>query len=146
MSISNQNQLSDLAVILMQQQGLLFTNTDEAEHCKLGLVQELGDITAHAQIFFVEGLQLLNQLNQPIIKATVQQLLAHPDSYEELQKIQQSAVLNEPKTQKLFYEAVNSFYDCGDTHREQCVTSVLLVLFPFASYPPVFEMAGLTGL
>jgi predicted Zn-dependent protease len=35
----------------------------------------------------------------------------------------------------MFSEAVNSYYDCGDYHLEECVISVLLTLFPLEPQP-----------
>ncbi len=125
-----QQQIDQIATDVMQQQGLVFDTIAEAERYKSGIVQKLDESVQLAQTHFFEGLHLLRHVEQHFVKATVNDLLAHRTSPAEINNRLAAILRKEPRAEEYFCDAVNSFFDCGDFHREQCVLTVLLALFP----------------
>ena len=127
--------LSDIAVMVAQQQGLQFNNHKEAQTHIKNTTFKLQQMLQQSSAMFLEGLKHLSEKNNYPAAEVTQQILKHLNSPEKISNIIETQIIKNEHSLEVFSEAVNSFYGCGDFHVEECVISVLLTLFPLEPQP-----------
>lgn len=129
------NMIQDLVVAVTQHQGVQFNSLKEAEAYAADMKHNMQHMFDQSQVIFKVGLEHLSQKWTGFVADICKKLLAHINQLEEVAKIVQTDIQPNPDALKLFSEAVNSFYDCGDFELEQSVLSVFLMLFPMYPQP-----------
>jgi len=127
--------LNELAVMLVQQQGIHFATHKEAEKHLDNTTVQLRELLQQSSTMFIEGLKYLSETNHQLVADITGQLLKNIQSPKEMAAIIESNILKNDRSLEIFSAAVNSFYGCGDYHTEECVISVLLTLFPLEPQP-----------
>jgi tetratricopeptide (TPR) repeat protein len=131
----NEKSLNDLAIRLVKEQGLQFATYQEAQAKIQQTVTYLRTLLQRGRAFYIEGLKYLSEKTQYPAAEIASQLLKNVDAYRETAEIIETNIVNDIYSLEKFSDAVNSFYDCGDYHVEECVISVLLTLFPMEPQP-----------
>ena len=127
--------IEDLAVAVAQQQGIQFKSLKDAEEHTKKTKQEIQHLFQQNSVLIKEGLQTYSDKCDGFVADISRRILNSLESPEEINKIVTSEIQGNTEALKLFSEAANSFYDCGDFHLEQCVLSVFLMLFPLYPQP-----------
>lgn len=127
--------IEDLAVAVTQQQGIQFKSLKDAEEHTKQTRQQIHHLFEQNSSLIKEGLQIYSEKCSGFVADVSQRLLDNLGSPEEINKIVTNELKENAEALKLFSEAANSFYDCGDFHVEQCVLSVFLMLFPVFPQP-----------
>lgn len=127
--------IENLAEAVTQQQGIEFKSLKDAEEHAKKTSQEIRHLFEQSTVVLGEGLQRLSDEKTGYVGDVSKKLLANLGTPVEMVKIIEAEVRPNSDALKLFSEAVNSYYDCGDFHIEQCVLSVFLMLFPLYPQP-----------
>jgi len=127
--------LGELAVMLVQQQGIHFATHKEAEKHLDNTTTQLRELLQQSSTMFIEGLKYLTEKNHQPVSDITRQLLEHIQNPKEMAAIIEANILKNERSLEMFSATVNSFYGCGDYHIEECVISVLLTLFPLEPQP-----------
>jgi tetratricopeptide (TPR) repeat protein len=86
----------------------------------------------------MEGLCILRDQGQGYVASISKKIIQHLESSKKLSQLIENEIIKNEQSMSLFMDAVDSFYDCGDFHQEQCVISVMLALFPLNPQPYVY--------
>ena len=127
--------IEDLAVAVTQQQGIQFKSLKDAEEHAKQTSQQIHHLFEQNSKLIQEGLRIYSEKCTGFVADVSQRLLDNLGSPEEVNKIVTNELKENVDALKLFSEAANAFYDCGDFHVEQCVLSVFLMLFPVFPQP-----------
>ena len=127
--------IDDLAVAVAQQQGVQFKSLKEAEEHTKRTTQQIHQLFEQNSLLIKEGLKVYSEQSTRFVADISSRLLANLENPAEINKILTTEIQGNTEALKLFSEAANSFYDCGDFHVEQCVLSVFLMLFPLFPQP-----------
>lgn len=127
--------IEKLTEAVTQQQGIDFKNQKDAEEHAKKTSQEIRHLFQQSNIVLGEGLKCLSEQKTGFVGDVSKKLLDNLASPVEMVKIIEAEIRNNQEALKMFSEAVNSYYDCGDYHLEQCVLSVFLMLFPLYPQP-----------
>ena len=127
--------IEDLAVAVTQQQGIQFSSLKDAEEHTKKTTKQIHHLFEQNSKLIQEGLQIYSEKCTGYVADVSQRLIDNLGSPEEVNKIVTNELKENVEALKLFSEAANSFYDCGDFHVEQCVLSVFLMLFPVFPQP-----------
>ena len=127
--------LNDISFMIARHQGLQFNNQKEVDRHVTTTTQQLKEMMQQSNSMFIEGLKYLIETNQQPVADISSQILGNLDTPEKMVPIIESQIINNDDSLRLFSEAVNSYYGCGDFHTEECVISVLLTLFPMEPQP-----------
>lgn len=127
--------LNDIAVMVARQQGLQFNSSREVQNHVDNTTQQLKEMLQKSNEMFIEGLTLLTGTQQHPVAEISRELLENSAAPEKMVKLIEHHIINNDDSLKIFSEAVNSFYGCGNFHSEECVISVLLTLFPMEPQP-----------
>ena len=127
--------LNNIAVMVARHQGLQFNNQKEVQNHVAATTQQLKDMLQQSNAMFVEGLQLLAASPNQAAAEIVKKLLGNMETPDQMVRIIETHIINNDDSLKIFSEAVNSFYGCGNFHHEECVISALLTLFPMEPQP-----------
>jgi len=120
--------LNDISFMIARHQGLQFNNQKEVDRHVTSTTQQLKDMMQQSN-------EMLIETKQHPVADIASQILESMDTPEKMVPIIESQIINNDDSLKLFSEAVNSYYGCGDFHTEECVISVLLTLFPMEPQP-----------
>ncbi|MCD6025598.1 MAG: hypothetical protein K0R08_117 [Solimicrobium sp.] len=127
--------IKEIAVAVAQQQGIQFKSLKEANDHTEKTTQEILHLLQQSNTILQEGLQILSEKSTGFVADFSKKLLDQLQSPGPFTKIVAEDLQQNEQALKLFSEAVNSFYDCGDYHIEQCVLSVFMMLFPLYPQP-----------
>lgn len=127
--------LYELAEMIIRQQGLQFNSHHEAQHQIQKTMARLREQLGQSNALFVEGLTYLIGKSEPRVADIARKIYAQLAVPAKVAEIIDSEIIKNPESLHLFVAAVNTFYDCGDFHVEECVMSVLLTLFPMDPQP-----------
>lgn len=127
--------LNELTDMVIRQQGIQFDSIQEAQRYKSETTCKLKRLLLQNNTMFVEGLKYLIESDTQPVAEIARKIYAHLDSPNEVAEIIEAEIIKNKDSLKLFSEAVNMFYGCGDFHIEECVLSVLLTLFPMEPQP-----------
>lgn len=129
------NYIQDLVVAITQQQGLHFNSLKEANAHNKKTTLEIRQLLKQSSVVLKEGLNILSKKSTGFVADISKKLLTHLHTPEKIAQIMDAEINENAEALKQFSAAVNSFYDCGDYHLEQCVLSVFLMLFPLYPQP-----------
>jgi len=134
--------ISNITQLVMQNQGLQFTTHREAQQHLEKTRTEIRKLMRQSNALFVEGLQYLAQSSlgdlHAYVASVAAKMLKNLDSAKKLKKIIDADVLHKELSLLFFSDAVNEFHECGDYHKELCVISVLIALFPLNAQPYIY--------
>ncbi|MET3107434.1 hypothetical protein AAKU67_001498 [Oxalobacteraceae bacterium GrIS 2.11] len=141
MRIEFDKYLEGIAISVTQQQGLNFSNYNDAQQHLKKTKSEIYSYIQKGNELFMEGLRVLQEKNHGHVHGYVagvaDKLLKNLKSGKKLKRAVDEVLQNEHSL-RFFAEAAKSFYDCGDYHREQCVIAVLMGLFPLNPQPYIY--------
>jgi len=136
------NFIDNVTQVVLQNQGLHFASQREAQQHLDKTRTEIRSLMRQSNALFVEGLNHLAQNSlghaHPYVATVAAKMLKNLDSAKKLKKIIDADVIGRELSLLFFSDAVNAFYDCGDYHKELCVISVLIALFPLNAQPYVY--------
>ena len=127
--------LDELAEMVTVQENIQFGSEKEAQRHVEATSAKLHDLLQQSSTMFLEGLKHLSGAQHGAVGEIASQLRQHLTDSKKMDEIVQTQVANNPHSLELFSEAVNSYYDCGDYHCEECVIAVMLTLFPLEPQP-----------
>ncbi|MET3107128.1 tetratricopeptide (TPR) repeat protein [Oxalobacteraceae bacterium GrIS 2.11] len=127
--------LNELAEMVVRQQGIHFESHTEARSYVKDTTEKLEQLLARGNAMFIEGLRHLIARNQQPVAELASKIVDNLAAPDRVAEIIDRDILKNPASLRLFSEAVNSFYDCGNYQVEESVISVLLTLFPMEPQP-----------
>jgi tetratricopeptide (TPR) repeat protein len=121
--------------MMAEQQGVHFDTQREADDFVRKNVDELQRMFRQNSELVMEGLRLLSNVEQRAVSELAKTLLEQTNAPAAFAKTIQTDVADNPAMLRSFSKAINSFYDCGDFHAEECVMAVFMALFPMEAQP-----------
>lgn len=130
--------LENIAEAVCQHRGLSFATQQEMQRCLDRTRQEILTLRDQACADLIEGLTILRETTgghvRNYVSGVAASLLDNVNSLEALSDIIEKLWLDE-RSLLYFNDVIDSFYDCGDYHREHCLITVYLTLFPLNPQP-----------
>ena len=127
--------IKDIAIMVSQQQGLQFDSEQEAQQHISQTTTKLQSMLKQSSAMFLEGLKYVADSNQPPASEIARSLIQNVKYPDRMTRIIETRIVQDPDSLAHFSEVVNHYYGCGDFHREECMISVLLTLFPLEPQP-----------
>jgi len=142
MFIESDNFIDNITNLVIQNQGLSFSTHREAQLHLDKTRTDIRKLMRQSNTLFVEGLNYFAKTSlgdaHSYVTTVAAKLLKNLDSAKKLKKVIDTDIMSKELSLLYFSEAVSEFYECGDYHRELCVISVLIALFPLNAQPYVY--------
>lgn len=122
-------------IATMISQGLQFDSEKEAERHVDNTAAKLQTMLQQSSAMFQEGLRYITEARQAPVSDITHGLLNNLHKPDRINDIINKRIVKDPGSLAMFSEVVNSYYGCGDFHKEECMIAVLLTLFPMEPQP-----------
>ncbi len=131
-----------IAVKVAKEKGLHFSSERDAHQYLEKTKLQIRQLIKHGNSNFFDGLRYLCENDQGYVHSYVagvaNKILKNLDSAKKLNKIIETEIIKNDRSLLFFTDVINEFQIAGDFHREVCVLSVLMTLFPANPQPYVF--------
>lgn len=134
--------IETIAVKAAKEKGLHFSSERDAHQYLEKTKLQIRQLINNGNSNFFDGLRYLCENDQGYVHSYVagvaNKILKNLDSAKKLNKIIETEIIKNDRSLLFFTDVINEFQIAGDFHREVCVLSVLMTLFPANPQPYVF--------
>ena len=134
-----ENLIEQLAMSVLKHDGITFHSEKEASRHLERIKADLHHGLRQGNQMLTAGLHYLKELGDGFAASFSGKVLKQLKSSKKLARLIEEEIVQNQQAMPLFLEGIKPFLETDDAHREQCVLSVMMALFPGFPQPYIFS-------
>lgn len=134
-----ENLIEHMALAVLQHDGINYQSEKDARRHLERIKADLHQGLRQGNQMLTAGLHYLKELGDGFAASFSAKVLKQIKSSKKLARLIEEEIVQNQQAMPLFLDGIKPFLETDDAHREQCVLSVLMALFPGFPQPYIFS-------